>query len=210
MSEDLDYKILITIQEHEKSGAIAQINSSSIANRLGLSKHEINKYLRELELRGFIGIKESVENINVWLEPSGKNKISDGIGQSYNITNYNIGAIIQSLSGSNIQAVALSHNSDISQIVNDPEALRNEVESLTDQVVNAVRVELGSIDFQEYVRAIEDLRNQILSSNPNPSIIKRLLGTLSFFGDVEGSIALMGRVWPYISPLLLIAIQLLD
>jgi len=109
------------------------------------------------------------------------------------------------MSGGTIQAVGAASHTEISQIVNDPEMLRSQVEDLTNQLIEAVKSELVASELMVYMKAVNDLRDQLLSGEPDPSLAKRLLGTLAFLGDVEGTIGLMVRVWPYVSPLLMIA-----
>jgi len=113
------------------------------------------------------------------------------------------------MSGGTIQAIEAASHTEISQIVNDPEMLRSQVGDLTNQLIEAVKSELAASELTAYMEAVNDLRDQLLSGKPDPSLVKRPLGTLAFLGDVEGTVGLMGRVWPYISPLLMIAATLL-
>ena len=57
-----------------------------------------------------------------------------------------------------------------------------------------------------YARAIEDLRRELAADEPELSKRQRLLGTLAFLGDIEGTLGLTQRAWPYVSALLAIAV----
>ena len=79
------------------------------------------------------------------------------------------------------------------------------MEALTENLLNEVKSALKVDELPEYTQSIEALRDQLLAEKPDPSLIQRLVRTLSFLGDVEGTIRLMTRVLPYLHPLLLIA-----
>lgn len=116
-----------------------------------------------------------------------------------------IGAIINSMSGGNVQAVGDARDAQISQIVNDPELLRSQVDALVENLVNEVKSALELDELAEYVQAVQDLKEQLLAEERDPSLIRKLMRTLSLLGDVEGTVGLMARVWSLLYPLLLIA-----
>jgi hypothetical protein len=116
-----------------------------------------------------------------------------------------VGAIIQTMSGGNVQAVGIAQDTEISQVINDPDLLRSQVEALTENLLDEVKSALKTDDLAEYVLAIQDFREQLLAVEPDPSLIKRLACTLGLLGDIEGTIGLMTRVWSFLHPLLLIA-----
>jgi len=144
-----------------------------------------------------------------WLQPLGKQRVKEDFKPTAATPHYNIGAIIQTMSGGTVQAVGAASRTEISQVVNDPQVLRSQVEDLTNQLIEAVKGELAASELAAYMKAVEDLRNQLLSGEPDPSLVKRLLGILAFLGDVEGTLGLMVRVWPYISSLLTIGATIL-
>jgi len=115
-----------------------------------------------------------------------------------------IGALIRNMSGGNVQAVGIADDGEFSQIVNDPELLRSQVETLVENLLKEVKKELNADDFAIYTVAIQEFRDQLLSDKPDPSVISQLLRFLGFLGDVEGTIGLMSRVWSALYPLLLI------
>lgn len=119
-------------------------------------------------------------------------------------TQVTIGAIIHTMSGGNIQTIGIAQDASISQIINDPELLQTQLEALTDNLLNEVKSDLKLDQLLEYTKAIQDLRVQASEEKPNPSLIQNLVRTLGFLGDIEGTISLMTRVWPYLHPILLI------
>lgn len=120
-------------------------------------------------------------------------------------TQVTIGAIIHSMSGGNVQAVGVAQDAEISQVVNDPELLRSQVEALTESLLNEVKPVLNIDELVEYTQAVQALREQLLSDKPKQSLIRDFVRTVGFLGGVEGTIDLMTRVWPFLHPLLLIA-----
>jgi hypothetical protein len=114
------------------------------------------------------------------------------------------------MSGGNIQTVGLAKDAEISQIVNDPALLHSQVEALTKNLLEEVKAFLSGDDLIQYSQAVRSLKEELLAERPDPSVLKRLTGTLSFFADVEGTIALTVRALPYLYPLLLIAAERLQ
>jgi hypothetical protein len=119
----------------------------------------------------------------------------------------NIGAIIQQMNGGNLQASGFVNNSELKQIVNDPDLLSNKMTELTNQLLEAIKAELSTDKLVSYAKDIEELKKEVSSKEPNQSVIKRLLSSLAFMGDIEGAISLTARAWPYLYPLLMIAVE---
>ena len=122
-------------------------------------------------------------------------------------TQINIGAIIHEVKDGNIQAVGFSSRSELQQIVNDPRLLKENVENLANQLLGAIKSELPSEQLISYINSIEELKEQLESEKPSFSRLQKIFNTLSLMGDIEGTISLVARVWPYVYPLLLIASQ---
>ena len=120
---------------------------------------------------------------------------------------FNIGAIINTMSGGSIQAVGFADNAEISQVINDPALLHSQVETLTERLLDEVKSVLAGNDLIEYAQAVRSLKEQLLTEGPDSSLLKRLTRTLGLLGDIEGTIGLMVRIWPYLYPLLLIAAE---
>jgi len=122
-------------------------------------------------------------------------------------TPINIGAIIYEMSGGAVQAIGFSDHAQVQQIVNDPALLSHQVDQFTNKLLDSVKSELSSERLVAYIKAIEDLKEQISSDDPSPSVIQRLLGSLAFMGDLEGTISMAARVWPFIYPLMVMAAE---
>ena len=117
----------------------------------------------------------------------------------------NIGAVIHSMIGGNVQAVGIAEGSELSQIVNDAEMMQAQIEVLCENLLTEVKDTLGVDDLASYANAVQEIRDHLLSETPNRTGIRRLLNTLALLGDVEGTIGLMARIWPQIYNLLVIA-----
>lgn len=111
------------------------------------------------------------------------------------------------MSGGNVQAVGLNNNAEINQIINDPQMLQEKLDIIAEQLIKAVKTELPSKELIEYIQSIDELKKQIQNEKPTPSMLHKLFASISFLGDVESTISLAARVWPYVYPLLLIAAQ---
>jgi ribosome-associated translation inhibitor RaiA len=123
---------------------------------------------------------------------------------------YSVGAIVHSMSGGTLQAIGEAERSTITQIVNDPQILQARLEELITQLLEAVKAELPASSLLAYTDSANHLKEELLSSKPNASLVKRLLQILAFFGDVEGTIGLMVRAWPAVSSLLIVAAGVLQ
>ncbi len=120
-----------------------------------------------------------------------------------------IGAqIIGDVSGGNIQAVGLADNSEIEQIVNDPEIFSAKLEELSTELLNVVKAELEGKHLSEYAALVGQLQDELTKEEPDQNIFKRLLGSMSFMNDTTASIELIMKVAPYISLLLQFANQI--
>jgi hypothetical protein len=120
---------------------------------------------------------------------------------------FNIGAIIRDVNGGTIQAVGFNSHAELTQIINDPGLLKEKVDTLADQLLDNIKSELPSKQLVSYIQSLDELKKQIKSEKPSPSILQRLFTNISFMGDIEGAISLATRVWPYVYPLLIIAAQ---
>lgn len=115
-----------------------------------------------------------------------------------------IGAFIQTMSGGSVQAIGSIQDSEIAQIINDPDLLRAQVENLSTTLLDEVKSVLNASEFTDYRKAVQELQEQVLAEKPSPSLVKRLAQTIGFLGDVDGSIELMAKVWPFIQLLLVL------
>ncbi|MCP4614781.1 MAG: hypothetical protein GY845_39375 [Planctomycetes bacterium] len=122
-------------------------------------------------------------------------------------TRVNIGAIVHQMSGGNLQAIGFADRADIQQIVNDPELLEEQINELVNQLLETIKAELPADKLVSYIKVTEDLKRQMISDSPSPTVLQRLFASLALMGDVEGAISLVARVWPFIYPLLVIAVE---
>ena len=117
----------------------------------------------------------------------------------------NIGAIIHEMNNGNVQAVGFSSHSELQQIVNDPALLKEKVDVLANQLIDAIKAELPAEQLIAYMKNVEELKEQLDAKESSPSILQKIFQALSFLGDIDGTISLMTRAWPYVYPLLVIA-----
>lgn len=111
-----------------------------------------------------------------------------------------IGAIINSVNGGNIQAIGHSDNSEISQIVNDPMLVQSYLDEIAEKLLSEVKAELSVREYAKYQAAVESLKQQLSVEKPSEPAVKKIIQSISFLGDIEGSIGLMLRVWSLIQP----------
>lgn len=206
--EQLRDEILRLLYEHVSTGSSTPIQSSLIAAQLDLPTVDIDEQLEILNWNGFVDLTKTAGGNHIAvLLPPGKQRVKEGFKQATEAPHYTIGAVIDTMSGGMLQAVGSASDADISQIVKEPALMQSQVEELTANLIELVKHDLSAPQLVQYIAAIRDLQNELLSEKSNPSTAKRLLGTLALLGDVDGSIGLMVKVWPYISALLMIAGQ---
>jgi hypothetical protein len=109
------------------------------------------------------------------------------------------------MSGGNVQAVGVVQDAEVSQVVNDPDLLRSQVEALTESLLDEVKHSLSVDELAEYAQAVQALRDEIVAQEPRPPVVRKLVRVIGLLGDIEGSIGLMTRAWALLHPLLLIA-----
>jgi len=123
----------------------------------------------------------------------------------------NIGAIVQKMNGGSLLAIGLADHAEVQQkvrqIANDPQMLREQVDALASQLLDAVRFDLSDDNLKAYTSIVEDLKEQMASDSPTQSTMQRLFKSLALMSDIEGTIALVARVWPIVYPLLMIAAE---
>ena len=113
---------------------------------------------------------------------------------------FSIGAIIGSVNGGNIQAIGNAQNSEILQTINDPRLIQPFLEQLAENLLNEVKAELSVREYAKYQEAVASSKKQLSEEKPSKSAVKKLIQTISFLGDIEGSVGLMLRVWSLVQP----------
>jgi hypothetical protein len=175
--------------------------------------HSLEDNLLALAQSDLINLRQTGEyTLKFSIKQSGFDAVEGGFIQSLPTTgtNLSIGAIIYGgISGGSVQAVGFASHSEIEQIVNDPALLNSKIDEYLDNLIEAIKDDLSRKNLTEYLTATEKLKEQIHFENPDSSFLKRILQTLTFLGDIEGTISLTAKVWPYIYPLIVIASELL-
>jgi hypothetical protein len=174
---------------------------------LGISTSDVDYHLQVLDRDGYVHYEGNFDHGWAELLPSGQQRAREGFRMAHQHTQITVGAIIQNMSGGNVQAVGAASNTDISQVVNDPELLHQQLEELHDLLVDAVKSDLSARDLRSYMETFEALRTEMSSSVPRQSVLRPLLGKLAFLADVEGTIGLAVRVLPYVTALATLAAQ---
>ena len=113
------------------------------------------------------------------------------IPQNRSIPHFAIGAVIGSVSGGNVQAIGNAQNSEVSQVINDPKLFQVYLDDLAEKLLSEVKAELSVKEYAKYHETVENLKQELSEERPAISTIKKLVKSISFLGDVEGSIELM-------------------
>ncbi len=210
-------ELLKTIVEQMKSGKAQEplipVISHSGSSIIGIQGNFGRNLLGDLEVLSesdLLGFRYNSSGNKIYtVKQSAYDAVENNfvIPESQVPTQINIGAIIRDMSGGNVQAVGLSNNSELNQLVNDTDLLHEKLNELTEQLVDVVKSELSSKKLMEYLQSIEELKKEIESEKPSPSVLQKLFASISFLGDVESTISLATRVLPYVYPFLLIASQ---
>lgn len=122
----------------------------------------------------------------------------------------NVGNVIGTMLGGNVQGIGQASQSEITQIANDPQALAEMLDKLVTQLIDAVKSELPAQQLVAYKQGTEELKTELKAEKPQPAVVKKLLGTLAFLGDIEGTVGLAGRVWQLVGPLVPLALAVLQ
>jgi hypothetical protein len=161
--------------------------------------------LCDLDLMGF---QYNIKGNKVYfVKQAGYNAITNNFGlhekpMSTQLIN---GAIVHETKGGTLQASGSANESEIKQIANDQQLLPDEIKALTNQLLEVIKADLPAYKLVAYVKYIDELNKEIASNRPSPSVLLRLFNSLAFMGEIEGTISLTTRVWPYIYPILVIA-----
>jgi len=116
---------------------------------------------------------------------------------------------------SNIQAVAQAIGSRIEQAIsqNDADSLRQTITDLIEQLVDAVKQDLPMDQLTVYTNTAQQVHEEIQKPKPNLPLEHRLIATLSFADNLDGTLelgkkglVLAAKVAPFI-PALLKAIE---
>ena len=193
---------------NDSHGGRTQRWISQIADEIGASLVEVADQVDTLQAMGCVtrsGLATGGLDDAVLITPAGRRWAREGVSPESAAARVNVGNIIERMTGGTVQGIGSAPGATISQLAGDPAARRAEVEALTERLLAEVRDELRPDALLAYARAIEDLRCELATDEPEPSAVRRLLGTLAFLGDIVGTLGLTQRVWPYVAALLAIA-----
>lgn len=123
--------------------------------------------------------------------------------------NQYIGVQVHGSVGGPIQGIGYADKAQIEQILGDPEALRQELENILSQLLDALKNDLQGDQLLAYLRQAEELKAVLASERPDKSNLKRLIEGLAFANDTSSSLELMAKAWPYVGALLQLAASLL-
>jgi hypothetical protein len=205
--------ILKLIFDHRESAVMLQV--SDIAARLGLDFDAARFHVEQLGEDGYANVDPGAGgDHSLWLTPAGERLIREGVPASRPGTGVTIGsvgtlgAIAYEVSGT-MQVVGSAQNSEITQQLSDPCQLSAQLEEFQNLLVDAVKAELRASELAAYTKAAADLRAELESDRPRERVVKALVRTLAFLGDIEGTIGLTARVWGPLSGFLTIAGQVI-
>lgn len=113
-----------------------------------------------------------------------------------------VGAIFHGpVTSSNVQSAANIVNSTVKLAVDatgDRDRLLDQVDQTLRTMVEAVTDLLDEEGLQEYRRVADEFFEEIKEETPDRLHLRRLLNTLSFLSDTEGTLQLAARVAPYL------------
>jgi len=146
----------------------------------------------------------------IGLTPEGRKAIRNNfIRHQPAISQHNVGAVFYGpVSDSNVLSVAQAHQSRIQQVIDNKDiaALRDEIDQLLKQTVNAVKEELTATQLAVYERAVEELGAEIHKDKPNSSVLQKCLNIIPYFCANRGgfycllvasrTISYFGRISP--------------
>jgi hypothetical protein len=206
----------------------ARVEGASVTSEDICSELEIDResYLEAMqELADFDLVEETLradQESFAWvnLTPKGRRAVRSGFAREMPGVTQQIGAVIEGpVSDSTIQAVAQTYQSVVQQSVEreNVEGLIEVLSSMTDKMVEAVKADLTTEQLAAYAAAARDFKEQASKEEPNPSVVQRLVTTLAFFDNLNGTLDLGERslrlalqVAPYMALLLQAVNRLLD
>lgn len=193
----------------------AAVGIKSICSELEIDRESYLEAMQELADLGLVEEKVAIDQEPfgiVNLTARGRRAVRSGFKPETPSVTQQIGAIIQgSVSGSTIQAAAHVYQSVLQQSVQtgDTDGLVEAISKMTDEMVEVVSADLTTDQLHAYKTAARDLKEQLHEEEKNLSIFQRVVATLSFFDDLDGtlefgekSLRLATRVAPYVLPLL--------
>lgn len=107
--------------------------------------------------------------------------------------------VVGNISGGNIQGAGHAYNTQMQQIVNNPEELKAEIEKLTAELLQSINSDINSNHYKEYRKITEELKAEFQKENHRENNFRKIVSSLSFINDTTASFQLISKVMPYIS-----------
>ena len=107
--------------------------------------------------------------------------------------------VVGNVSGGNVQGIGYADNSQIQQIVDDPEKLKGEIEKLTTELLQSIKKDISSNHLKDYKKITEELKAEFQKEKYEENKFRKIIGSLSFINDTAASFQLILKVMPYIS-----------
>lgn len=117
----------------------------------------------------------------------------------------NLTHVMQVMSGGTAETSALNPTADVIEVANDPVQRLQHVDALTDALRQLVLPTLKPADRVIYDKDLRQFADELCSSTPNARRLHQQLRTLTFLGNVAGTLDTTTQCWPYLYPLLLLA-----
>ncbi len=117
---------------------------------------------------------------------------------------FDLGAILHAMSGGQVFPEAPGSMDSLQATVAHPSRRDDVIDFLVTQLVAAVAGNLPHRQRVAYDKTARILRDELKSAHVNPPLLRQLIANLALMGDIEGSLGLAGRAWPFLYPLLLV------
>jgi hypothetical protein len=184
----------------KKTGGGRYLNADKIAELLGLDGDDAVYHLQLLKGQGYVNLVEAMggpEGVGALMTPAGQRFVREGVANAAPV-GINIGNFVNNMLGGTAMGVGLAQSSEVSQAVSDPAMLREALNTLGAQLLEAVKGQLSGGDLESYARAVDEFKEEV--EGPRHSgRLRALLNTLSLFGDVQGTLELAARVQPFVA-----------
>lgn len=207
-------RVLVAV-EREPIGANADLIPGWVQTRLKLTEDQFKVAVQSLVDRGLASADwdgYATKIAALTSTPQGRVAVQNGFRVEDRLvpTSVNIGSVVGTMHGGNVQGIGQVNQSEIDQIVNDPEALTGVLDRVFAELIDAVKGELPGQQLIAYIQKAAELKAELKAERPNPAAAKGLLSTLAFLGDIEGTVGLAGRVWSLIGPLVPLVLTVLQ
>jgi hypothetical protein len=197
VERDKVLKLLIDEKCKGNTNGEGELSGREIVEALGMTQEhylQIAQYLLEADLAqgdGMGGLDGGI-----WVTSKG----IEFYEQQRTVHTVQIGAVFQGpVHGAPIQAVANAGHSSVQQIVDGVQAdeVRQALIGVIEDMVRKVQEELSAEQLATYIQVAHHFQQEVAKEKPDGARLQHALSTLSFLGDLEGTIQLAERIAPY-------------